>query len=263
MPVGDDLVPCRIRLTLVPADVSSAVLSPRLPIPRPAAANAVTPCPLRTWKSVCVCHQPVTRQNSPLVVCPHLPSCFSFYPFIPCVSPPIFSSPPLQAELLIIFPLSVSVRLPPLHLADLSSPPSLYLIHTYTHTECRKVLAYISHGVCSAFSSTCSSNVLERGTCCAELIGAGRQIRCLTSADTQRSMFFQTFQCGRRGLIVAPSVNVDIAAAATAAAVQKNPKACTLFFFSISILYMPADKSDRWRSEGGQEKEAKKKTHTL
>lgn len=137
---GDDLVPCHIRLTLVPADVSSAVLSPCLRIPCPAAPNAATPCPVQTWESVCMCHQPVTRQNSPLVVCSHLPACFFFYPFFPVSLPQSFrrrrfSSPPLQPELLIIFPLSVSVRLPPLHLANLSSPPSLYLIHTHTHTR--------------------------------------------------------------------------------------------------------------------------------
>lgn len=50
----------------------------------------------------------------------------------------------------------------------------LFLTRTHTHTHAGRqawnASAYISHGICNTFCFTRSSNVLEHGTCCAQLI---------------------------------------------------------------------------------------------
>ena len=68
----------------------------------------------------------------------------------------------------ILVSLCLSFRFLPLRLTE--SRRSFALSLSRTHTRAQKVLAYISHGVCNTFSFTSGSNVLEQGTCCAELI---------------------------------------------------------------------------------------------
>lgn len=82
--------------------------------------------------------------------------------------------------------------------------------HKQTHTRAEKVLAYISHGICNTFSFTGGSNVLEQGTCCAELIWGERHIHSRTPKHTLSPWAFKCSNIGRKCNKHLP-VNADIA----------------------------------------------------